>query len=220
MGDTGHIALDDLKEKLSVKRNGVVLNRKVVSLLSEFAVSTLEVVDEKELLDLGPDGLEAAIGEAWDKEDVPLAFVSSLQAWAAPLRAKTPDPEPVKVRAAPRKKVVEGILTDGSDGEESIMGDASSMKANKDLLSDMKTYGMDQPAITALDFSMHAGTIVAEADIEGVPYGKDVSNTAYSRHLKKLDFVLLPQLLAKPEGDAAAVREHFLGLTRQTMMKA
>ena len=218
MGDTGHIELDDLRDKLSAKRNGVVLNRKVVSLLSEFAVSTLEVVDEKELLDLGPDGLEAAIGEAWDKEDVPLAFVSSLQAWAAPLRAKTPDPEPVKVRAAPRKKVVEGILTDGSDGEESIMGDASSMKANKDLLSDMKTYGMDQPAITALDFSMHAGTIVAEADIEGVPYGKDVSNTAYSRHLKKLDFVLLPQLLAK--GDAAAVREHFLGLTRQTMMKA
>ena len=38
MGDTGHIALDDLKAKLSVKRNGVVLNRKVVSLLAEFAV--------------------------------------------------------------------------------------------------------------------------------------------------------------------------------------
>ena len=80
MGDTGHIELDDLRDKLSVKRNGVVLNRKVVSLLAEFAVSTLEVVDEKELMDLGPDGLEAAIGEAWDSEDVPRAFVSSHQA--------------------------------------------------------------------------------------------------------------------------------------------
>ena len=70
-GGTGHIELDDLKDKLSAERNGVALNRKVVALLAEFAVSTLEVVDEKELLDLGPDGLEAAVGEAWDSENVP-----------------------------------------------------------------------------------------------------------------------------------------------------
>ena len=212
MGGTGHIELDDLKDKLSAERNGVVLNRKVVALLAEFAVSTLEVVDDKELLDLGPDGLEAALGEAWDSENVPRAFVASLQEWAAPLRGKAPTVKSAKVRA-PRRKVEEGPLTDGSDGEESVMGDASSVKANKDLLSDMKTYGMDRPEITALDFSMHAGSIVAQADIEDVPYGKDVSNTAYSRHLKKLDFVLLPALLAK--GDATGVREHFLGLTRQ-----
>ena len=67
------------RTSFQLKRNGVVLNRKVVALLAEFAVSTLEVVDEKELLDLGPDGLEAAVGEVWDSENVPRAFVASLQ---------------------------------------------------------------------------------------------------------------------------------------------
>ena len=64
--DTGHITVKDLYDRLSRKRNGIALNEKVRSMLSEFAVSTLEVVDEAELLDLGEDGLEAALSEAWD----------------------------------------------------------------------------------------------------------------------------------------------------------
>ena len=78
--DTGHITFEDLYDRLSRKRNGIALNEKVRSLLSAFAVSTLEVVDEAELLDVGEDGLEAALSEAWDSEKVPNAFVRQLQA--------------------------------------------------------------------------------------------------------------------------------------------
>ena len=213
--DTGHITFEDLYDRLSRKRNGIALNEKVRSLLSAFAVSTLEVVDEAELLDLGEDGLEAALSEAWDSEKVPNAFVRQLQAWAAPVKDSPPPPRKARTTSGRAKKVglMEGDFTDGSDGDESVMGDATSEKSARDLAHDMRIYGLCQLAITALDMSLHSGILVPEGDVEGLAYGKESAVTLYSRNLKKLDYVLLPALLSK--GDAAGVREHFLGLTRQ-----
>ena len=41
--DTGHITVEDLYDRLSRKRNGIALSEKVRSMLSEFAVSTLDL---------------------------------------------------------------------------------------------------------------------------------------------------------------------------------
>ena len=83
--DTGHISFDDLHDRLCVRRNGILLNSKIRRPLAAFAVSTLEVVDEAELLELGDDGLEAALMEAMETDKISNVYVRQLQAWAAPI---------------------------------------------------------------------------------------------------------------------------------------